>query len=242
MDAIINLVGKSLANWPWTSARKREFQQSRVEPGLALTEAIRSTSQRPKILIQASGINHYGLNGEPAVEETSAGDDFLARLTVAWEDSTKDVEKLGVRRCIVRLAPVLGKGGGLLPLMALPAKFYLGGPLGNGKQATSWIHIDDACEAILYLLKDGNASGPYNLTSPEICTNEQFFRELTKSIKRPYWFRTPAFLLRWFLGDMSVLVLDGRGVLPQRIQELDFQFRYAKVRDAFQNLFSKTTG
>lgn len=238
MDAVVNLAGESLAHWPWTARRKRRFLESRVRPGQALVEAIRTASPRPKVLIQASGINHYGLRGETADENTPPGDDFLARLTVDWEAATGEVEELGVRRCIIRTAVVLAHKGGLLPLMALPVRSFVGGPLGGGQQAVPWVHITDTVAVLRRLLEDETARGPFNLIAPEQTSNAAFYRALARSLKRPYWFPTPAFLLRWTLGEMAVLVVEGRYARPARLLEAGYRFHFETVEAALQDLLA----
>jgi uncharacterized protein (TIGR01777 family) len=201
-----------------------------------LTEAIQKSSPRPLTFIQVSGINHYGLDGELADESTPAGTDFLSRLTVAWEDSTADVERMGIRRCVVRLGVVLERSGGLFPLMALPVRMLLGGPLGSGKQAIPWIHLQDVVGAISFLLKNEQTSGVYNLVAPEVVNNANFYHTLAKSMCRPYWFPTPSILLKGILGEMSVLILEGRAARPKRLLEAGFQFDYGDLSSAFRHL------
>ena len=239
MDVVIHLAGKSLSSWPWTSATKQAFHDSRILPGLALAEAIQKATQRPSLFIQQSGINHYGLSGELADESTPPADDFLAQLTIQWEDATKAVEELGLRRIVLRSAPVLGKGEGLMPLMSLPTQLFTGGPLGSGKQAMPWIHIEDWVAAVQYLLADQNARGPYNLIAPTPTSNAEFNRTLAEVLHRPYWFPVPAFLMRTFLGGMSVLVLEGRFSQPKRLTESGFKFQFAAAREAFIDLYRK---
>ena len=157
MDAVVHLTGRTLASWPWTRATKRALLESRVQPGLVLVSAIEEAARRPRVFIQQSGINHYGLGGELADESTPPADDFLAQLTVQWEDATRDVETLGVRRVITRSAVVLASRQGLFQLMALPVQLFVGGPLGDGKQAMPWIHIKDWVGAVRFLLHDENS-------------------------------------------------------------------------------------
>jgi len=237
MDVIIHLAGKTLASWPWTASTKRAFHDSRVFPGLALAQAILEATKRPGIFIQQSGINHYGLHGDPADESTPPADDFLAQLTVQWENATKSVEKLGVRRVVLRSAVVLDKKGGLMPLMALPVKMFIGGPLGGGKFAMPWIHIDDWVGAVRYLIDDENARGVYNLISPKPTSSEDFNRTLAQVLHRPYWFPTPAFLLRTLLGEMSVLIIGGRFAQPKRLVESGYKFQFEDAREAFVDLY-----
>jgi hypothetical protein len=238
MDVIIHLAGRTLASWPWTAATKRDFHDSRTLPGLALGQAILEADHRPGIFIQQSGINHYGLHGDIATESTPPADDFLAQLTVQWEAATKSVEDLGVRRIVVRSAPVLGKGEGLLPLMALPVKLFVGGPIGGGKFSVPWIHIHDWVGAIRYLIANENARGAYNLIAPTPTSNAEFYRAIASVLHRPYWFPTPAFLLRTLLGEMSVLVVEGRFVLPKRLTESGYKFQFEAAHEALADLFS----
>jgi uncharacterized protein (TIGR01777 family) len=237
MDVVIHLAGKTLASFPWTAATKQAFHDSRIQPGLALGQAILEANHRPSLFMQASGINHYGLRGDTADESTPPGDDFLARLTVKWEDATKSVEALGVRRVILRTAVVLGKGEGMLGLMALPVKLFVGGPMGDGKFAMPWIHVRDWVGAVRHLMADSTASGAYNLIAPTPTSNADFNRALTAVLHRPYWFPTPAFLLRILLGEMSVLVVEGRFAKPKRLTESGYKFQFEAAREALSDLF-----
>jgi uncharacterized protein (TIGR01777 family) len=238
MDVVIHLAGRTLASWPWTAATKRDFLDSRTLPGLALAQAILEADHRPDIFIQQSGINHYGLHGDTADESTPPAEDFLSQLTVRWENATKHVEELGVRRIVIRTAVVLGKGEGLIPLMALPVKLFVGGPLGGGKFAVPWIHIADWVGAVRYLVANENAHGAYNLIAPTPTSGADFYRALASVLHRPYWFPTPAFLLRTFLGEMSVLVVEGRFVLPKRLVESGYKFQFEGAREALSDLFN----
>ncbi len=240
VDAVVNLVGERLAKWPWTSKQKNRFVESRVDGGRVLTEAIvRSTAGRPKVLVQASGVNYYGPHGEELLTEAaSPGGDFLARLCVAWEASTKPVEELGVRRAIIRSGIVLSADDGILPIMRLPIRLFAGGPLGSGRQGLPWIHIQDEVAAIRFLLENEAASGPFNLTAPQPVSSGDFLRQLAKAIHRPYWLPAPAFVLRLALGGMSDLLLAGEFLLPRHLLDLGFHFKFEKAEDAFQDLFA----
>jgi len=238
MDAIINLTGYGLEHWPWTKRQKQRFLDSRVIPGLALASAIKEASRRPNIFIQISGINRYGLRNDGLADEsTPAADDYLAQLTVQWEDATKSIEELGVRRIVIRTAVVLAARGGLFPLMALPVKLFFGGRFGDGKQATPWIHIEDQVNAIKFLLQNENANGPFNLIAPTPTSNADFMRIIADHLKRPYWFHLPSFLLRIPLGEMSVLLTEGSYSQPKRLLELGYQFKFPTLQDAVKDIF-----
>lgn len=240
MDAVVNLAGYGLEHWPWTQRQKQRFTDSRVTPGLVLAEAFEKISRRPGIFIQTSGINRYGLNGEGLADETTPpGSDFLGQLTVGWEDATRSLETLGVRRVITRIAPVLARRGGLLPLMTLPARLFFGGNWGDGKNALNWLHIEDYVRAIRFLLENDQAQGPFNLIAPELTTGEAFMRMTAQTLQRPFWFHLPKWLLRIPLGEMSVLLTEGRFARTDRLLELGFQFQFGSLQTALQDLLQK---
>jgi uncharacterized protein (TIGR01777 family) len=240
VDAVVNLTGYGLEHWPWSRKKKQRFEDSRVLPGRALVSAIQNAARRPRVFLQISGINRYGLRGEGIADEsTPAADDFLAQLTVKWEDATEKVEGLGVRRVVARTAVVLAGRGGLFPLMALPARLFFGGKLGDGSQAMPWIHLADEVRAFKFLLENEDARGAYNLIAPTPTSNLEFMRAIASTLHRPFWFHVPRFLLKLVLGEMNVLITEGRYSQPKRLLELGYQFQFANVQDALRNIFSK---
>jgi uncharacterized protein (TIGR01777 family) len=240
MDAVVNLAGLSLYHWPWTKRKKQRFLDSRVEPGRALASAIKSADHRPDVLVQISGINYYGLRGEKvANESTPPGDDFLSRLTIAWEAATKSVEEVGVRHIVCRSAVVLARDAILLWLMALPVRLFFGGSFGSGEQALPWIHIDDQVGAIRFLMENSKARGSYNLIAPQLTSNVEFMRTLAKVLGRPYWLQYPKFLMRLALGEMSVLITEGRFSKPERLFELGYNMRFSNLEEALRDIFEK---
>jgi uncharacterized protein len=238
MDAVVNTTGFGLEHWPWTPRQKQRFLDSRVLPSAALVSAIVAARRRPRVLVQISGINFYGARGEGIADESwPAADDYLAQLTVRWEAASQPIEGLGVRRVIARSAVVLDARRGLFPIMALPIRLFVGGPLGDGRQAVPWIHINDQVRALQFLLENQSASGAFNLIAPEPTSNQEFMREVAHSLRRPYWFKTPGFVLWAILGEMSTLVLDGRYSQPHRLVQLGFDFKFPTIRKALQDLF-----
>jgi uncharacterized protein (TIGR01777 family) len=240
MDAVVNLTGFGLEHWPWTRRQKQRFVDSRVLPGLALAFAIQSAARRPRVFLQTSGINRYGLRGEGLADEsTPPAGDFLAQLTVQWEAATQSIEELGVRRVVARNAVVLARNDGLFPLMALAPRLFSGGKFGDGSQAMPWIHIADQTNAMRFLLENENAHGPFNLIAPEPASNAKFMRAVAKALHRPYWFHVPGFLLKLVLGEMSVLLTEGRYSQPKRLIELGFEFQFGKLEEAMEDLLAR---
>lgn len=236
LDAVINLAGESIGKSTWTEKRKAELLNSRLEPGKALIEALRLCQQPPKTLIQASAIGYYGVGVDEKDENSPPGKDYLADFAVQWEESTKAVEALGIRRVVIRTGIVLQKGEGVLPQLMLPFKLMAGGPVGSGKQIYSWIHVEDEAEAIVYLLTHSNANGVFNLTAPTPQSNSEIGKVLAKVMNRPYWFPVPGFALKLILGEMSTLVLDGQKVMPKRLLESGYQFRFKELNAALSDL------
>lgn len=240
-DAVIHLAGENIGSWLWTKARKARILSSRVETGRAIIKAIEQADKRPSVLYQASGIGYYGTSYDKTFREgDSSGSNFDSRVAVEWEASTQPVEEMGVRRVIGRMAIALDAREGILPIMALPFKMFVGGPLGNGKQWVSWIHRDDVVRIIRFLVEDcKDASGVFNVSSPQPLRNAEFGKILGRALHRPYWFPTPAVGLRLVLGEMSQLVLEGQKVMPERLDGLGYQFMYPTLQDTLESLYQE---
>ncbi|MGC8837534.1 MAG: TIGR01777 family oxidoreductase [Anaerolineae bacterium] len=240
--AIVNLAGASIAGEGllpkrWTPARKDLIRRSRLQAGRAVVEAVARARAKPRVVIQASGIGYYGPRGDEVVTEAEPpGRDFLARVALEWEASTAPVEEWDVRRAVIRTAVVLSRTGGVLPLMLLPFRFFVGGPLGNGRQWISWIHIADEARAIRFLMEREDARGPFNLTAPNPVTNQEFSRVAGRVLRRPASVRAPAFALRLALGELATLLLDGQRAVPKRLQDLGFAFQFPDLEGALQDL------
>lgn len=238
-EAIVNLAGENIGAKRWTAERKEQILASRVNSGRAIVEAVRAGAQ-PKVVVQASAIGYYGTSfSENFYERSKAGKDFLAKICQEWENSTREVEESGVRRVIVRTGIVLDAKEGALARMTLPFKLFAGGQIGSGRQWLSWIHMDDEVNAICYLIENSQAKGVYNLTAPQPVTNAVFGRALGKVLSRPYWLPVPTLALKVMLGEMSVMVLAGQRVLPERLIAAGFRFKYGEIAEALADTLGK---
>ncbi len=236
-DAVVNLVGENLGGGLWTAKRKQRIRDSRINAGRAISQAIQAARQRPAVLVQSSGIGYYGFSGDTFVDEASpAGSDWLAQVSVAWEDSTRAVEDLGVRRVVARNALVLHGREGIFPLVLLPFRLFVGGPIGSGRQWFPWIHLDDAVQATLFLIKNQDASGVYNFSAPDPVTNDKLGKTIARVMRRPYYFPVPAIAMKTVLGELSTLVLEGQRAVPARLQELGYIFRFPTMEGALIDL------
>jgi hypothetical protein len=244
-DVVVNLAGESIGGngvtgvlfRPWTHDRKQRIVESRVNAGRSVAEAIRRAVRRPRVLVQASAVGYYGPKAEEGLsEDCPPGTDYSARVCEMWEASTKEVESMNVRRVVIRQALALSRSGGIFPVMTLPFKLLVGGPLGSGQQWVPWIHLTDLVQAILFLMDDESARGPYNLTAPQFLRNAEFERTLGNVMHRPCWFPAPAFALRLVLGEKSTLVLEGQQPSPKRLINAGFVFRYPELDGALRDI------
>lgn len=237
VDAVVHLAGAGVADKRWTEERKKLILSSRVDSGHAVLEAIENATNKPKVLIQASAVGYYGTSEEKTFTEADGpGSDFLADVCVKWEAATAPVEAMGVRRAVIRTGVVLDPEGGALPKMAMPFRFFVGGPLGNGRQWVPWIHYQDEIAAIRFLIETETASGPFNLTAPNPVRNRELAKALGYVMSRPAIAPAPGFAIELVVGEMANAVLEGQRVLPERLQQLGFQFKYPHIEPALQDL------
>lgn len=240
---IVHLAGESIASGRWTEERKRRIRESRVLSGKAVAEAIRQSSRKPRTLLQSSAVGYYGPRGdEEILEGQPPGRDFLADVSVDWEGSTAEVEPLGVRRVLLRTGVVLAREGGALPRMAMPFQALAGAPLGSGRQWLPWIHIADEVGAIRFLLEREDAQGPFNLVAPKPVTNRDFGDALVRVLRRPSPLQAlglgvPEPVFRVMLGEMADAVLQSQRVLPSRLLQLGYGFRFPDLDSALRDLY-----
>lgn len=236
-DAVINLAGEPIVDARWTARRKQVLWGSRVTLTGELVEHITTAGRKPTVLLSGSAVGYYGNRGDVALDEaTEAGEDFAAQLCKAWEDTARAAEQVGVRVCLLRTGLVLSNNGGLLGRMLLPFKLGLGARLGDGKQWMSWVHINDYVEMLLSLLHNSQASGAYNMTSPQPLTNAEFTAVLAKVLHRPALFAAPTLLLKLTMGERACLLLEGQKVLPDKMTATGYRWQFANVADALTNL------
>lgn len=235
--AVVNLAGENIASGRWSESKKRRILTSRIKAGQALEKAALTVANPPEVFLQASAVGFYGAQGaEPVTECSPAGDNFLARVAVEWERSTAKVETRGIRRVILRTGLVLGKGGALSKM--LPAfNLGLGGPLGNGHQGVSWIHLDDEIGAIKFLIENEQCKGIYNLTAPAPVTFNKFAKVLGAVLGRPVFMRVPAFALKIMMGQMAhEVLLSGQFVLPERLIAAEYPFEHVDIEAALRDI------
>ncbi|AZT83718.1 TIGR01777 family protein [Marinobacter sp. NP-4(2019)] len=235
-DSIINLAGEGIADKRWSQQRKQELRDSRIGLTRQLVSVVKSWDSGPSVLVSGSAVGYYGNQGSTRVnEDTPPSDEFTHRLCRDWEAEAVKLEAEGVRVCLSRTGVVAGPGGGFLQRMLLPFRLGLGGRLGSGDQYMPWVHRDDVVAALIFMLESENATGPYNVVSPNPVTNREFTRCLASVLNRPAIFPVPAPVLKLALGEMSRLLLTGQQAIPQRLMQQDFQFTYPDLTGALEN-------
>ncbi len=239
-DAVINLAGESIADGRWTPGRKQALQRSRVATTRSLVDACGAIDERPSVFISASAVGYYGPSGNDKLDETApAGDDFLARLCVAWEDEAGRATELGMRLVVPRIGVVLGDGGGALERMVIPFRMFVGGPIGSGKQWLSWVHRHDVVALLIDALTNDRMQGPVNAVAPDARTMADFSRALGAAMRRPSWIPVPSFALRLALGEMAEMLLTGQRVVPAAAEAAGYRFRYRSLGDALAEILHR---
>lgn len=238
--AVVNLAGENLAK-PWTGKQKKKIRQSRIKSAEAVASLVNKLNPKPEVVIQASAVGYYGNGGEDILtEKSSRGKGFLADVVFEWEKTLDAIDNNKTRKIFIRSGIVLGEEKGIIGKIKLPFKFFLGGPLGSGKQWMSWIHIEDEVRAIKHLLDSSEAEGAYNLVSPEPVRQKDLMKALGRAMNRPSWFRVPAFLLKLFMGDMAEeMLLVSQRAKPAHLLEEGFEFKYGNIEKAMNDLINK---
>jgi hypothetical protein len=239
IDAVLNLAGEPLAEGRWTEARKLSIYESRVDFTTLLFQFFRNRGQVPNVLLAGSAIGFYGPGSESVDESGSWNDGFSHRLCAAWEQSALQFEDLGTRVCLIRTGIVLGELGALAKMLT-PFKLGLGGPIGQGHQYMSWIHIKDMIGILQFCLSDLSLKGPINATSPNAVTNKDFSRILASVLKRPAVIPLPEMMVKVLFGEMGTeLLMQGQRIYPRRILKAGFEYQYSDLRLALSDILKK---
>lgn len=237
-DAVIHLAGENIAAGNWTDEQKKRLKNSRVIGTRVLVEALKKCQNPPKVFIGASAEGFYGreTGDEILMEDSPNGKGFLADLCKAWEEESEKAKDFGARVAILRIAVVLAEDGGALEKMKTPFSFGVGGVLGSGKQWMPWLTIDDLV-GIIHFVLENEISGVINATSPNPVTNYEFTKTLGKVLNRPTIFPIPEFPIKLMFGEMGdQLLLKGCRVVPKRLQELGYSFKFENLEDAMRQV------
>ena len=236
-DIVIHLAGENVFSQRWSDEVKKKIYNSRIDGTRALVDAMREADTKPELFISASASGYYGDGGDSIkTENDPAADDFLAKVCVDWEAEAQKAAELGVRVANPRIGIVLEKDGGAMEKMIPPFQFFVGGPVGDGKQYMSWIHRDDLINALLFPIENENVEGAYNVCAPEPVTMNLFADVLGDVMNRPVLFRVPKIALQIMYGEGAKPILDSIRMKPKVLQEHGFDFRYDDLEEALADI------
>ncbi|WP_308622007.1 TIGR01777 family oxidoreductase [Massilia sp. Se16.2.3] len=237
-DLVVNLAGAPVLGWRWSAGRRAVLRRSRVSLTQKLVDWIATAEHKPALLLSASAIGYYGVQARgddrALTEDAPPQPIFMSDLCREWEEAARGAQAFGVQVARMRIGVVLGRSGAL-PMMLLPVKLGIGGPLGDGRQWLSWIHVNDVIAAMGHLARRGEG-GAFNLVAPESVSQAQFGRTAARVHRRPFGFPTPGLPMRAVLGEQADLLLEGQRVLPERLLAGGFSFRYPHLEGALRSL------
>lgn len=239
LDGIINLAGENISHGRWTKKQKEKIKHSRVSITRALVKGVQSFCPKPlEFFSQASAIGIYPKNLNEKITETHLLDhDFLGTVCQEWENEAKKLTNCK-RICIFRIGVVLGKDGGMLKKLSPLFKMGVGGTIGFGNQKMSWIHLEDLVSIFCQSTIDLGFNGIYNAVSPLSCTNKEFTKAFGAAVKRPTLFPVPPLALKIMMGEMSSIALDSQEIIPDKLIQSSFKFKYPEISKALFEIFN----
>lgn len=241
LDLVINLAGAPLAAKRWTPEYQQVLYDSRVTTTLDLISHLRKFQRLPKTFINASSIGYYRGQHVKCYEDTPVPEieNFSNRLCSAWEDAAKSLLAEDVRLCFMRMGTVLGPKGGFLKRKESSFRRGLGTIMGNGTQVLPWVHLEDCLSAFWHVIQNENLNGPFNVVAPKTCTHNEFSRLLAMQFGKKPLMHLPEWLVKVLFGKMGdEVMLQGVYVVPNRLQQSGFFFKYADIGSALQSFYS----
>ncbi len=239
-DLVVHLAGHSVAG-VWTVGRKQKIYRSRMDSTRALVKAFQQINAKPATLVQMSATGFYGSRGDELLtEDSEQGKGFLAAVVENWEAASREMETLGIRRILLRTGVVLGKDGGVLPLMARSFQWFLGAMPGDGMDWFPWIHVKEIPLIIQWLYHKKTLKGVFNCVAPEPVRMETFCQTLGKVLNRPCWLSIPEWFLHLLPGHQAEeMILVSQRVIPQRLVQAGYTFKFPTLYVALSEIFDR---
>lgn len=241
-DYIIHLAGENIAEKRWTAKRKKALIDSREKSAQLLYSILKKHNKNLDAFISASAVGIYGaVNGEEICSEgMTPANDFLGYTCQKWEGALDLIENMNIRTVKIRTGLVLGKNGGFLTKLVPLFKMKLGSALGSGKQYMPWIHLDDLCEIYVHAITNSSVEGPYNAAVSDNTSNTIFSKTLARIFGYSIWLpNVPAVVLKMVMGEMAAIVLTGRRVSSDKIEQTGFQFKFRNLEEALKDCLKK---
>ena len=236
-DVIVNLAGASIFK-RWTSKYKQTLIESRIRTTENLVEGLSARRNDNVLLISTSAVGYYGFHGDEELDESvSSGSDFLASLSVQWEAAANEAKNIGARVIINRFGVILGSEGGAIQMMVPLFKYWIGSPLGTGRQYFSWIHITDLINIILFQIENKNLTGAFNCTAPNPATNTELTRTIASVMNKPLFMpHVPGFMMKLIMGEFADVLLKGQRVIPSRLMDSGYKFVFPEIGSALEDI------
>jgi len=241
VDTIVHLAGTGIADKRWTEERKKLIISSRTDSIKLIYDLLKKENHEVKQIISASGIGYYSDRGDEVLtEESDPNTDFLAKSCILWEKAVDEGKKQNLKITKLRTGLILAKHGGALPKLAMPVIFFVGSPLGDGKQWLSWIHIDDVVNMYTFAIENENLEGLFNMAAPQPVRNKDFVKILSNVLKKPMWApAVPKFVLKILLGEMNKAVIGSTYVSVDKIMAKGFKFKFPELKTALKDLYGQ---
>ena len=241
-DLVVNLTGKSV-NCRYTNKNKQEIFDSRTDATKAIGQAIRQAIAPPALWVNAASATIYRHATDKPQDELTGEikNDFSVQVCKRWEQTFFAEATPNNRKVALRMAVTLGNGGVIVPYLNL-CKFGLGGHQGSGKQMYSWVHVEDICRAIEFMFNQPTMAGVYNVSSPNPITNKTFMQTLRNVTHHAIGLPAYAWMLKIgaaLIGTETELLLKSRWVVPTKLQEAGFVFKYPNLDGAFKEIIAK---
>jgi uncharacterized protein (TIGR01777 family) len=234
---VVHLAGEAVAGSRWSAQRKKDILESRSIGTVNLVSALNRLQNKPSVLVGTSAIGYFGDRKNEHLDEFSqVGRGFLPDVCKIWEEETRKIKD--IRLAIIRVGIVLGTDSGALKQMLPIFRVGLGGPLGNGSQWMSWIHLEDLVQMYIFALEGKNVEGVLNGVAPEAVQNKEFTKALSRALGRPAFFPAPSIGIKLAFGEMSSIILSSQKVFPKKALEFGFRFKFSKIQDALNDLLS----
>lgn len=244
-EVVINLTGKSV-DCRYNEKNRRGIVSSRVDSTRAIGEAIAKCHQPPRVWLNASSATIYKHTFDMPMDEAGetgatpeAKDEFSIEVIRQWENALNEANTPRTRKVALRITLVLGRNGGVFPVLRRLARFGLGGKMGSGRQFVSWIHEEDFCRAAEWIIANENLSGPINLAAPNPLSNAKTMQLIREACGAPFGLPATEWMLEagaFFLRTETELILKSRRVVPGKLSDSGFQFQFPDLRDALKNL------
>jgi uncharacterized protein (TIGR01777 family) len=238
-DIVVNLSGASIGKIPWTKVHKDLIVSSRIQSTTTLANAIARSDSPPKVFLSASAVGVYGSCGDTELSEDSpAGNDFLAQVTVAWEEAATAASEAS-RVVYPRTGLVVGEGGAMVPL-TLQTALCVGGKTGPGSQWWPWISLHDEVRAIMHLMTSDKTTGAYNLVGPTPAQAVEVTRTLAALMRRPHLIGLPTFAIKTLMGEAGEnLLLSSQKISSRKLQDSGFVFDDVTIEDALKRMLGR---